>query len=304
MKNLTSFASYSLLILSTVLLSINAGAQSSTTPISINAKQFGVKCDGGTDDSTNMQKAIVAGRSAKVPVYVPAGVCSLGSTGITITGTDTIIGAGMFNTEFTYSGTSAAITATAWTGTLSDFWIWENNAAASGIKIGGGSQKPTIRNIYAQIQGALSGSATGSGLLLDATGDSSFSGGLLVQNAYFLAYKYGVNFKATNLANSWTTVTMYDVWLVGRLAGIIGGGAGIYMDANTDGIGTMLMGGTIESFDYPVYTEDGTYGGVFETDIEGCAHDSRIGTAFNGRVLDAFGNGIWQAANGVGGPVW
>ncbi len=292
---------------------IQSGLGASATTVasilyrSINFADFlpvGYVIDGSVDYHTQIQAAIVAARAAKLPVSGIGGVFSLGSVGLTLTGADSILGTGTLNTQFTYSGTGAAFTASAWTGTLADFNIYETNSSASGIQIGGGSQKPTIRNLFAQISGAAAPTATGSGIFLKATGDSSFSGGLLIDNVSLYGYLYGVNFRASNPANSWTSVVMQDLWVVGNTGMSPNPSAGIYMDANTDGIGTVLFGGDIEGVDYPIYTEDGAGGGVFELDIEICAHDSRIANTFNGRIVDSNGNIHSKSVNGAGGPTW
>ena len=64
------------------------------------------------------------------------------------------------------------------------------------------------------------------------------------------------------------------------------------MDAETNGIGTVMYGGTLEAFDYGIFVEDNCNGGMFTTDMEGNNNKWSIGNAFNG-LISAFNNVVY-----------
>jgi hypothetical protein len=97
---------------------------------------------------------------------------------------------------------------------------------------------------------------------------------------------------------------MYNLWLVGYGPSVVSGSAGVYMDALTNGIGTVMYGGTIEAFATGIQTFNGGYGGVFETDLEGNTADYSVGNSFNGRIISAIGGkGLQKGTNGTAN-VW
>jgi hypothetical protein len=77
------------------------------------------------------------------------------------------------------------------------------------------------------------------------------------------------------------------------------------MDALTNGIGTRLDGGTIEGCVTGIKVEDGSYGGTFNTDMEGNTANYVVGNAFQGSITSAFNVPNYSIArNGAGGAIW
>ena len=243
----------------------------------------------GTFDASIDARIVVALAAAKVlkkHARLNAGSW-LTATPIALLAEDSLIGDGRENTSIIYSGTGSAIVGTGWTGKVNGLSVLVTNAAANGIEAGTSSRKPIIEEVYLDAT-AVGATTTGAGIYLNA--QAGFSGGITIRDVYALQFKYGVKMVGTNLSTgTWTTVEMYNVWLLGRSAGIVAGSCGIYMDALTNGIGTLMMGGTIESFAVGIKTEDGSYGGVFETDMEANTVSYEVGNTFNGRIVGAFG---------------
>jgi len=267
----------------------------------INAYDYGATGD-GSDETTKLQAAITAAISAGRDLYIPSGTYKITST-LNIASTSIkVYGAGRYETNIDSFATGSAILCSGWGGVLDNFGIYVNNATGNGIEVGNSSLNCAISNVYLQVQGAYLATTTGSGIYLNET--SGFSGGLEIRTVYALGFKYGVRMKGpTPLSNAttWTTVSMYNLWLVGKSGGVVAGSVGIYMDAGTNGIGTCMYGGTIESFATGIVVENGSFGGVFETDMEDNTADYAISSTFNGRVIAA--NGVparSQATNGLG----
>jgi hypothetical protein len=260
----------------------------------VSVKDFGAVGDGTADDTAAIQAAIVAARSSLKTLLIPGGTYNITSS-LTLTGQDWFIGCGKDKSVFNYTGSSSAIIASAWTGKIEGISINTSQNAANGIEVGNNSRNATIDNVY--LYTSAGAASTGAGFYLNA--GTGFSGGLTIHTSYALAFKYGVKMVGTNLSTgTWTTVSMYNLWLVGRSAGIISGSAGIYMDALTNGVGTCMYGGTIESFATGVQVLSGGYGGIFESDFEGNTVEYSVGNTFNGRIVSAIvGNSIRKAIN-------
>jgi len=202
-----------------------------------------------------------------------------------------IIGENQYYTKITYSGSGSAITLANFSYTLlSDISVIVTHDDASGIEIGNDSRRGNIERVY--LQGTIATTTTGAGFLLDA--GTGWSGGLGIKDCYVLGFKYGVKMIGTHLSNNtWSTVDMTNLWLVGRSAGIVAGSAGIYMDALTNGIGTYLRGGTIESFSTGILVEAGGFGGTFVCDFEGNTANYSVGNTFNGMIVSPIVNNIF-----------
>ena len=274
----------------------------------VSTSDFGAVGDGTTDDTTAIQAAINAAVLSNSDLFVNPGTYKITST-LTITNTSIkIYGAGRYATTFDSFVSGSVILCSQWGGVLDAFGIYINNATGNGIEAGNLSRNCVISNIYIQVRNAYTASATGAGIYLNTFSDTGgFSGGLEIRTTYVLGFKYGVRLRgATPVGeNTWTTVAMYNLWVIGRSTGVVTGSAGIYMNAGTNDIGTCLYGGTIEGFNYGIYVEDNSYGGVFETDMEANTIPYSLGNAFSGRVVSAFGvPAINQAVDGAGGVAW
>lgn len=258
----------------------------------LDAYMFGVIGDGSTEDYTAAQRAIDAAIAREDDLMFKGATYKI-STQLLVDNTSIkIYGQGRYASTIDSFVTGAVFKCTRWGGTIAGFECYVNNATGHFIEAGNVSRNCRIEDIYAQVRGAYAASATGSFIYLNAFDDTDgFSGGLGIYNCYGLQFKYGVRFRGnTPLGeNTWTSVCLYNVWLVGRAGGVIGGSAGIYMNAGTNGIGTLMMGGTIEGYSYPIVVENGSFGGVFETDIEANTNPPLLGTAFCGRVVNASG---------------
>lgn len=268
----------------------------------VSVKDFGATGDGVTDDTTALQNAIDAAIADKRDLYINGGTYKTTASLIVSDTSIRIFGAGRYETNIDYLGSDSAIICSLWGGVIDNLGVYTTDQAASGIEAGNTSRNCAISNVYVQVRGAYSASNTGAGILLDA--QTGFSGGIEIRTTYCLAFKYGVKMTGTNLANNtWTTVSLYNCWFAGSQ--LPTGSAGIYMDQYTNGIGTCMYGGTIEGYDTAIVVEEGSFGGVFETDMEGNATEYDVGVSFNGRIVSAFGIPAFsQAANGSGGPIW
>ena len=269
----------------------------------VSVKDFGTVGDGIADDTAAIQAAIVAARASLRTLLIPGGTYKITSS-LTLTGQDWFIGCGKDKTVFNYTGSSSAIIASAWNGKIEGITINTSQNAANGIELGNNSRNATIDNVY--LFTSAGASSTGAGFYLNA--GTGFSGGLTIHTSYALAFKYGVKMVGTNLGTgTWTTVSMYNLWLVGVSAGgPVSGSAGIYMDALTNGIGTCMYGGTIEAFATGVQVlGGGGFGGVFESDFEGNSVVYSVGNSFTGRITNSIsGGGLQKSANGTANVWW
>lgn len=222
---------------------------------------------------------------------------------IALTTTDWLIGEGKDSTKIRYSGAGSGIICSAWGGKVAGLSVLTSNPASNGIEVGNNSRNCSIEDFYAQMTGSAA-LATGAGIYLNA--GMGFSGGIEIRTSYVLAFKYGCLMRGTDTGfNTWTTVSLYNFWALGNSSATVVGSAGIYMDSKTNGIGTCMFGGTLESFNTAVFVEEGSAGGVFETDMEGNTNAYNVGTSFNGRIVSAFGvPSLQRAGNGTGGAIW
>lgn len=275
----------------------------------LNVLFFGAKKDGVTDDTTAIQASInAAAVYGPLEVIIPPGNYATSST-ITVSSGVNISGAGS-GSIITYSGSGSALLLSGNNFTsLKNFLINTTATGANGIEAGNACRQCEFSNLG--ISGDPSASNTGIGLYLNA--GTGFSGGLNLKNIYVTGYKYGVKMVGTNLSTgTWTTVDAVGVWLAGRSAGVIAGSSGIYMDALTNGVGTVFRGGTIESYDVAINHLNGGSGGSFFCDLEGNNSNYSVSATFNGEIIGAAGetyysqwtNGpalIWSKAKMQGG---
>lgn len=267
----------------------------------INATDYAVVGDGVADDTAAIQAAITAATTAKKILRLPAGTYKI-TASLTLSGTNWLVGDGKDSTRINYTGASSAIICSTWGGRIQGLSVYVSNSTASAIQVGTNSRNCSIDAVYLDAT-AVGSTTTGAGFYLNA--GTGFSGGITISNSYALQFKYGVKMVGTNLSTgTWTSVCMYNLWLVGYASGIIAGSAGVYMDALTNGIGTSLYGGTIESMYYGIYVADDSYGGVFETDLEGNTNDYSIGNAFQGHVTSAFGVPYIQRSSNTPSQIW
>ena len=71
----------------------------------VNAKDFGVKCDGATDDTADLQTFLSAITSGKKGI-LPAGTCLFSNTINLPNSYASLFGSGMYSTTLEYTGTS------------------------------------------------------------------------------------------------------------------------------------------------------------------------------------------------------
>jgi hypothetical protein len=269
-------------------------------PVTVDS--FGAVGDGVTDDTAALQTAIDAAIAAKKDLFIQSGTYKITDT-LNVTSTSIkIYGAGRYETKINSYAVGSAIKFAGWGGVLDNLGIYTQNATGSGIEAGTVSRNCAISNVYIQAYNLYDPTNTGAGIYLNA--GTGFSGGIEIRTTYCLGFKYGVKMVGTNLATgTWTTVSMFNLWIASSTT--IANSVGIYMDALTNGIGTRLDGGTIEGCVTGIKVEDGSYGGTFNTDMEGNTADYVVGNAFQGSITSAFNVPNYSIArNGAGGSIW
>jgi hypothetical protein len=226
-------------------------------------------------------------------VFVPNGVYATDAT-IALASNASLIGEGKDSVRIEYSGTGSAIKCSGWNGEIRNLSVKTATNTANGIEVGNASRNCGIYNVY--LDGTATGATSlGSGIYLNA--ENGFSGGITISTTYVIQFKYGILCRGVDTAfNTWTTLAIYNFWAVGYSPAVIGGSAGIYMDSKTNGIGSVMMGGTLEAFAAGISIEDGSFGGVFETDMEGNNIPFEVGNAFSGRIVTAFGDETIRSA--------
>lgn len=269
-------------------------------PITVDS--FGAVGDGTTDDTVALQAAIDAAIAAKKDLFIQSGTYKITDT-LNVTSTSIkIYGAGRYETKINSYATGSAIKFAGWGGVLDNLGIYTQNATGSGVEAGTVSRNCAISNVYIQAYNLYDPTNTGAGIYLNA--GAGFSGGIEIRTTYCLGFKYGVKMVGTNISTgTWTTVSMFNLWIASSTT--IANSVGIYMDALTNGIGTRLDGGTIEGCVTGIKVEDGSYGGTFNTDMEGNTTNYTVGNAFNGTITSAFNVPSYsQARNGPAGAIW
>jgi hypothetical protein len=257
----------------------------------VSVKDFGAVGDGVADDTVAIQNAINYGIANGIEVIFFGEEYKITST-LNLTASATLRGQGLFKTKITYTGASSAILCTTWGGTISDLGVYVSNNTANGIEIGTSSRKCNLDNVYVSAS-AVVATHQGYGIYLNAL--TGFSGGLTINNSYIIQCFIGIGMQGVDTVNNtWTTVQGYNVWIIGRFTGVIPNSVGIYMSAATNGIGTAFYGGTIESYETGIVAENGSFGGVFEIDMEGNVSDYSYGSTFIGRVIPSTGNSYFN----------
>ena len=235
-----------------------------------------------------VQAAITDATAAKKVLRLPAGTYRLEAT-LTISGNNWLIGDGKDGTKLQCRHGASCIIASAWGGRIAALSIYTYQIGSNAIQAGNNSRNCSIDAVYLDAT-AIGATTLGAGIYLYEP--DGFSGGITISNSYAIQFKYGILMDGLNLSTAtWTTVSIYNFWAVGILSGGIPrvGTYGIYMSALTNGIGTCMYGGTLEQFEYAIYVADGSYGGVFETDMEGNTNEYYIGNNFQGHITSAFG---------------
>jgi hypothetical protein len=269
-------------------------------PVTVDS--FGAVGDGTTDDTVALQAAIDAAIAAKKDLFIQSGTYKITNT-LNVTSTSIkIYGAGRYETKINSYAVGSAIKFAGWGGVLDNLGIYTQNSTGSGIEAGTVSRNCAISNVYIQAYNVYDPTNTGAGIYLNA--GVGFSGGIEIRTTYCLGFKYGVKMVGTNLAtDTWTTVSMFNLWIASSTT--IANSVGIYMDALTNGIGTRLDGGTIEGCVTGIKVEDNSYGGTFNTDMEGNTADYVVGNAFLGSITSAFNVPNYSIArNGPAGAIW
>lgn len=262
---------------------------------------------GPSGSGASVQAAINAAQAAGGgTVLLDPVTYALGAVGLTVPGFVSMIGAGA-NSQFTYSGTGSTITVSGWTqARMAHFRIVTTNDAANGIELGTVTRQSRIEDVQVQGTGALT--TTGAGFYFNGVGSSAFNGGVALDTCYSLGYKFGVKFVGANTTvATWTAVDATNCWIVGRAAGYVTGGAGIYFDANTNGGGIMFRGGLMEAWDTAVLHLQGGTGGDILMAIEGYNTFYTVGLSFQGRIEQTHGPVRFQQYSqgvGVNQPDW
>lgn len=252
---------------------------------------------GGPDVSGQFALALAAEKN----IIVPQGTYNLGTTGIVLPSNTRFQGGGRGNTFFTYGGTGIAIDGFSTSQVeATDFTLTTTNVVATGMRFGNSCQHIHLSDI--EMHGNTTAANTGIGLLLDAGNPGAFSGNLLAQLFYSLGYKWGVKCTGHDAAtNTWTSMSFLQCFIIGRGSGIIAGSAGLWMDANTNGVGSVFHGGSIEGFDIGLQVDNGGFGLDFAADLEGNNTQYTVGATFAGRIkqLNSTGSQYEASANGV-----
>jgi hypothetical protein len=192
--------------------------------------------------------------------------------------------------------------------TLVHVRIETTNDAATGLKMGNGSQHCSLDHVF--LAGTNASSNTGTGLLLDAQSPGAFSGHLAMNHFYVLGYRYGIKATGGGGTNTWTSFTCINCFVAGRAAGHIAGSIGIWLDANTNGTGSAFLGGSVEAFATGIQVDNGGGNGVeFVMDMEGNDTPYKLAASYNGTLKILNSNGKYEAqANGTanrwGGELW
>ncbi len=242
-------------------------------------------------------QAAFSAASTNGVLNIPAGTYII-STGLT-TDVELIQGAGRDKTIIRYTGTGVGLTISGKT-VLKDLTILTTQDAATAVMITDGARKNQFSNVY--ITGNFAATNIGKGLHINAV--AAWVGGIDLSNVEIQGYKYGIYCQGTSTVNTMTGLTGTNVWLVGRSAGVISGSRGIYMDAWTNGIGSIINGGTIESFDVGIEVVEGNigcgYGISYSGDFEGNNTNWNLGKSFNGIIFNQnTGNYFQQGTNAL-----
>lgn len=244
--------------------------------------------------------------AAEKNIIVPAGTYNLGTTGIVLPSDVYFQCAGRNNVKFVYSGSGVAIDGFGKNNlALSDFAVDTTaNVAATAMRFGNAAQHIWLQNIA--LTGNQTAGNTGIGLLLDAANPGSFSGNLIAELFYTLGYKFGVKMTGHDVGtNTWTSVSFLQTYLLGRGAGIIAGSSGLWMDPNTNGVGSVFHGGSIEGYDVGLKVEAGSCGLDFVADLEGNNTNYTYGNTFSGRIKVTNSTGeLYEAACNGAANFW
>jgi hypothetical protein len=240
------------------------------------------------DVAPAVQAAITAATAAKRVLRLPAGTYRLEAT-LTISGNNWLVGDGKDGTKLQCRHGGTCIIASAWGGRISGLSIYTYEIGSNAIQAGNNSRNCSIDAVYLDAT-AIGATNNAAGIYLYEP--NGFSGGITISNVYALQFKYGIMVDGLNLSSAtWTTVSIYNFWAVGYVSGGTPrvGTRGIYMTSLANGIGSCMYGGTLEEFEYAIYVADGSYGGVFETDMESNTNEYFIGNTFQGHITSAFG---------------
>lgn len=235
-----------------------------------------------------VQAAIDAATAAKKILRLPAGTYRIEAASLTISGNQWIVGDGKDGTKLQCRYAGACIVAAQWGGKLQGFSVFTYNVNSNGINITENSRNWSVEDLYLDAT-AVGSTNVGTGIYMYQS-SAGFIGGGKISNTYALQFKFGALMDGANISTATvTSICMYDFWVVGGPGAARAGSRGIYMSARTDGVGTAMYGGTIESFEYGIYIDNGSKGGVFETDLEGNTNPFYIGNNMQGHITSAFG---------------
>jgi hypothetical protein len=247
-----------------------------------------------------VQAGIDASLAQKKILRLPAGVYRLEKT-LNISSTNWLLGDGKDSTKLYCRHSSSCILASGWGGKIQGLGIYTFYDSSHGIQAGNNSRNCSIQDVYLDAT-AVGASCTAYGIYL--YDNQGFSGGIEISTSYAIQFLCGIFMDGLNVnTNTWTTVSIYNFWTVGY-PGPRAGSRGVYMSNRCNGIGTCMYGGTIEQFEYGIYVDDNSFGGVFNTDLEGNTYNSYLGDTFSGAINSAFGSSISRYRNGKAGVIW
>lgn len=271
-------------------------------------RDFGVTGDGTTNDAAAIQTAINAAVAAKTYVFLssPSVAYNLGTTGVTGAAYAVLKGSsGNAAVQLTYSGTGYAVDLTGAGTGLENLYIIASNAAGNGVRFNGVSRKSFLKNVTIEASSTPASVRTGTGLTFRATAtDGAFSGDFLMQHTYSLGYLIGIRFDGADTGtNTWTSVTGVHTFIVGP-AGPVAGSKGIWMDAETNGVGTYFISGTIEQYAVGIQHDNGGVGLSYFGDMEANTTNYTVGASFNGQFGPNQQNGFFYQDTNASANKW
>lgn len=289
----------------------------------LSVTDFGATGNCSTNDAAAINLTIVfaalTGREVFIPA-APSGCYVLGTTSISVLNGVRFVGEGINSVVFTYSGAGVAIDSTGTTA-LENFTVWTSDLAGSGIRKNGVSRVGSIQNVTVVNKYGTIANSSGSCLIYRAqAGDVGFSGEEVINNLECNGYKKGIEAIGSVAPRTWTSIT--GIGVIINCGSGIANSRGIQFDSNTNGVGTVFVGGSIEGCAVGLQADNGSAGFSWRGNMEANAVDygptSSFGASYNGcveilgtnyerfcQIADAPPGGIgrwWQELHQAGVP--